>query len=57
MLDGAGHYIREDTADEIVAAIREWAQRREPSCHGPARSGVRPPDQLADLDHDRRHPG
>lgn len=24
MLDGAGHYLWEDAADEIVAAIREW---------------------------------
>ncbi|MHB8691172.1 MAG: alpha/beta fold hydrolase [Solirubrobacteraceae bacterium] len=25
VLDGAGHYIQEDAADEIVAAIRSWA--------------------------------
>ncbi len=24
ILDGAGHYIQEDAADEIVAAIRDW---------------------------------
>jgi len=24
MLEGAGHYIQEDAADEIVAAIRDW---------------------------------
>ena len=23
-LDGAGHYIQEDAADEIVAAVRSW---------------------------------
>jgi haloalkane dehalogenase len=27
MLEGAGHYIQEDAADEIVAAIRGWQQR------------------------------
>jgi haloalkane dehalogenase len=25
MLPGAGHYIQEDAADEIVAAVRDWA--------------------------------
>ena len=25
-LEGAGHYIQEDAADEIVAAIRDWAR-------------------------------
>jgi haloalkane dehalogenase len=25
MLEGAGHYIQEDAADEIVSAIRDWA--------------------------------
>jgi haloalkane dehalogenase len=25
ILDGAGHYIQEDAADEIVAAIRTWS--------------------------------
>ena len=25
MLEGAGHYIQEDAADEIVAAIRAWS--------------------------------
>ncbi|WP_431972094.1 alpha/beta fold hydrolase [Nocardia sp. bgisy134] len=24
LLDGAGHYIQEDAADEIVAAVRQW---------------------------------
>jgi haloalkane dehalogenase len=24
ILDGAGHYIQEDAADEIVTAIRDW---------------------------------
>jgi haloalkane dehalogenase len=24
LLHGAGHYIQEDAADEIVTAIREW---------------------------------
>ena len=24
MLDGAGHYIQEDAAQDIVAAIRDW---------------------------------
>jgi haloalkane dehalogenase len=28
LLEGAGHYIQEDAADEIVAAIRSW---REPA--------------------------
>jgi haloalkane dehalogenase len=27
LLDGAGHYIQEDAADEIVAAIIEWNKR------------------------------
>jgi haloalkane dehalogenase len=27
MLEGAGHYIQEDAADEIVAAIRQWGER------------------------------
>jgi haloalkane dehalogenase len=27
LLDGAGHYIQEDAADEIVAAIIEWSKR------------------------------
>jgi hypothetical protein len=27
MLEGAGHYIQEDAADEIVAAIRQWSER------------------------------
>src|SRR5215210_4528964 len=26
LLEGAGHYIQEDAADEIVAAIREWGR-------------------------------
>jgi haloalkane dehalogenase len=26
ILDGAGHYIQEDAAEEIVEAIREWRQ-------------------------------
>jgi hypothetical protein len=25
MLDGAGHYIQEDAAEEIVDAIRGWS--------------------------------
>jgi hypothetical protein len=24
MLEGAGHYIQEDAAEEIVTAIRDW---------------------------------
>ena len=24
LLDGAGHYIQEDAAQDIVAAIRDW---------------------------------
>ena len=28
LLEGAGHYMQEDAAGEIVAAIREWADRR-----------------------------
>ncbi|WP_063036610.1 hypothetical protein [Nocardia pseudovaccinii] len=28
LLDDAGHYIQEDAADEIVAAIIEWHKRR-----------------------------
>jgi len=27
LLEGAGHYVQEDAADEIVAAIRGWAPR------------------------------
>jgi haloalkane dehalogenase len=27
LLEGAGHYVQEDAADEIVAAIREWSRR------------------------------
>ena len=39
MLEGAGHYIQEDAADEIVAAIRGWeeaipAQPAEPAASG-----------------------
>jgi hypothetical protein len=30
MLDGAGHYIQEDAPDEIVAAIRDWADAAGP---------------------------
>lgn len=29
MLEGAGHYIQEDAADEIVAAIRSWGPGQE----------------------------
>jgi haloalkane dehalogenase len=29
-LEGAGHYIQEDAADEIVAAIRDWQQAPSP---------------------------
>jgi len=28
MLDGAGHYIQEDAAEEIIAAIRNWSAAR-----------------------------
>jgi hypothetical protein len=28
ILDGAGHYIGEDAAREIVAALTEWASQR-----------------------------
>jgi len=27
MLEGAGHYIQEDAAEEIIAAIRDWSAR------------------------------
>jgi len=27
LLEGAGHYIQEDAADEIVSAIIEWHKR------------------------------
>jgi len=36
-LEGAGHYIQEDAADEIVAAIRDWS-RTDPAAR-PAASG------------------
>jgi len=28
LIEGAGHYVQEDAADEIVAAIRSWTDRR-----------------------------
>ncbi len=28
MLEGAGHYVQEDALEEIVAAIRDWSERR-----------------------------
>ncbi len=28
LLNGAGHYIQEDAADEIVAAVIDWSKRR-----------------------------
>jgi haloalkane dehalogenase len=32
ILEGAGHYIQEDAAEEIIAAIRDWdpAAHRQP---------------------------
>jgi haloalkane dehalogenase len=38
MLEGAGHYMQEDAAPEIVAAIRAWADRRGGVESPPARS-------------------
>jgi haloalkane dehalogenase len=30
LLEGAGHYIQEDAADEIVTAIRDWRSPPRP---------------------------
>jgi haloalkane dehalogenase len=48
LVEGAGHYVQEDAADELVAAIRDWrAQAASPAVTGDRSAAALRPERLS----------